>query len=202
MTPSLDLRPSLNPITPTAIREHIMTDEQLISLYFDGELDAEVEADLEARLATEPALQEALDALLEVRAGVRAVTRAEMQRLDLTGFSDRVRAALPPDHEVEWLRAPTPATPAAPSLGFGARVSAWLSANLKPLCMGAALAVAVMVTLRLLSGDALTSTSGTADPPRAPGARPQGASVHIKLDGRASQMQEEDEGEGGAGSDI
>ena len=178
-----------------------MTDEQLLTLYFDGELDAEVAEELEERLATEPALQEELDALLALRAGVQGAARQELSGLDLTGFAERVMAALPPDEELEWRRAPAAERPAAPAAREGG-LAAWLSRNLAPLLLGAAVAAALMLGLRLLAGEALAPSATPAAPQRVTGAQVQGSAVHIKLDAQGAQMRDEDEGEGGAGSDI
>ena len=125
-----------------------MNDEQLLILYFDGELDQPEADELEARIERDEALSAQFQELVALRSSMRDHFSSEIERLDLEGFTDRVMSALP---EVEFSSIKRETTsaevePSSPSLAR--RVQAWFSQNTSPLLIGAAVACAILFALR------------------------------------------------------
>jgi negative regulator of sigma E activity len=121
-----------------------MNDEHLVTLYLDGELDQEEAEELEGRLEREPELMALLEEQLSLSALVSEVAHHESERRNLEGFTARVMAALPDEvHAVK--RAPARSAPVQEE---PRGVVAWLASQLTPLLIGAAVAAAILLSLR------------------------------------------------------
>jgi len=146
-----------------------MNDEHLVTLYLDGELDQEEAEELEGRLEREPALMALLEEQLKLSALLSEVAHRESEQVNLEGFTARVMDALP--HEAHaGRREPVRSTAVQ---GEPRGVVAWLASQLTPLLIGAAVAAAILLSLR----------SGEVPQPASSNGGPAGSStVLINLD--------------------
>jgi negative regulator of sigma E activity len=139
-----------------------MNDEQLLILYFDGELDRAEADELEARIERDEALSVQFQELVTLRSGLRDHFSAEAERFDLEGFADRVMSALPEVELSSMTREVTsPETEDAPA-GLARRIQTWFAQNTSPLLIGAAVACAILFALRAIDSPSQRSVNAPA----------------------------------------
>lgn len=155
-----------------------MNDEHLVTLYLDGELDQEEATEFETRLDQEPELMALLEEQLALSVMLERAGQHELDQLNLEGFTARVMAALP--EEVPQ-RAPERSSSTV-AVEEHQGLLAWLSSQLTPLLIGAAVAAAILISLRVADAPNAQQTNATSsgrstvlinlDEPKSEGAAP------------------------------
>lgn len=139
-----------------------MNDEQLLILYFDGELDRAEADELEARIERDEALSVQFQELVTLRSSLRDHVSSEIERLDLEGFTDRIMSALPEVEFSSMNREPaTPEVEVVPA-GLAQRIQEWFAQNTSPLLIGAAVACAILFGLRAIDSPSQRSVNAPA----------------------------------------
>jgi anti-sigma factor RsiW len=151
-----------------------MNDQQLVTLYVDGELNGEELDGFEARLAHEPELLAQVEAQLALSELItEGLNAQDLPSLD--GFTERVMSSLP---ERAPLSTPTSEASSSAVEGEARGLKAWFERHISALLLGAAVAAALLIGLRLLQPSAPHPTQQPStvlinlEQPKAEGAAP------------------------------
>ena len=129
-----------------------MNNEQLLVLYFDGELDELETQEVEMRLQTDTVLSTQLEELITLRDQLRLEIDSRVAECNFTQLSDRVMASI---EKLEPLKIPDQRKTSPPeeneTQGMFTQFKSWLAKNATPLLIGAALACALLFGLRILT---------------------------------------------------
>jgi anti-sigma factor RsiW len=137
-----------------------MNDEQLITLYLDGELDLDEAQELEERLEREPELMAMVEEQLTLSAMLSRAHDFEAEGLELEGFTERVMAAIPVDERYQVSAEPSRPSQEAELEGPLQRLSGWIAAHITALLVGAAVAAALMLSLQAPSAPSGRDAAG------------------------------------------
>lgn len=123
-----------------------MNDEQLVTLYLDGELDQEVALEFEERLADDPELLSLLEEQLKLSTFLTASSQYESESFHLEGFTERVMEALPKESPFSSQQQVESQSSQVSQGG----IFAWFADRMPSLFIGAAVAAAILISLRAI----------------------------------------------------